>query len=221
MMPSQLQPSPHQLCLYQLNCNTSNDAQLIILNSLNPNNWDIIALQELYIDFNGVTQATHPWRVVYPLQHYQFPKETQSAMLINKHLATNCWESLLLDSSDITAICLLCNFSKLHIFNIYNDCTHSCTLTCLEQFLLASAAAPTTPHEWISDIWLGDFNRHNPLWECLDNSQLFSTANLDAAEILIDLSADFGMNIILNPGVPTLKHMVTKNLHWVRNPRVQ
>lgn len=37
---------PSQLCIYQLNCNASNDAQLIMLNTLNPIDWDIIALQE-------------------------------------------------------------------------------------------------------------------------------------------------------------------------------
>jgi len=98
------QPPLNQLRIYQLNCNASNDAQLIMLNSLNPNDWDIIALQEPYIDFNGVTRATHPWRVVYPTLHYRLPKDTRSVMLINKNLATNHWESIPIDSSDISAI---------------------------------------------------------------------------------------------------------------------
>lgn len=135
-------PPPNQLRIYQLNCNASNDTQLIMLNSLNPIDWDIVALQEPYIDFNGVTRATHPWRVVYPSRHYRFPKETRSVMLINKNLATNHWESLPLDTSDITAIRMSGDFGKIRIFNVYNDCTHSRTLTCLERYLLSQATTP-------------------------------------------------------------------------------
>jgi len=51
----------HQLRIYQLNCNASNDAQLIMLNSLNLNAWDIVAIQEPYIAFNHVTRATPYW----------------------------------------------------------------------------------------------------------------------------------------------------------------
>jgi hypothetical protein len=35
------------------------------------------------------------------------------------------------------------------------------------------------------------------------------------AEILINMLADFSMNIMLDPGAPTLEHFVTKNLHCV------
>lgn len=75
-----------------------------MLNSLNPNDWDIIALQEPYIDFSRVMCATHPWRVVYPLCHYSSSGDTRLVMLINKNLITNHWEVLPVDSSDITAI---------------------------------------------------------------------------------------------------------------------
>jgi hypothetical protein len=137
----------------------------------------------------------------------------RSVMLINKRLATNCWESLSFDSSDVMAICLISEFGQTCIFNIYNDCTCSHTLTCLEQFILTPVAPPITLNAQTSDIWLGDFNRHDSLWESPNNSQLFSTANLDAAEILINRLVDFSMDIALDPGIPTLEHMVTKNLH--------
>jgi endonuclease/exonuclease/phosphatase family metal-dependent hydrolase len=186
-----------------------------MLNSLNPNDWDIIALQEPYIDFNGVTRATPPWRVIYPSRHYSHPGETRSVMLINKKLATNFWESLPINSSDITAVRLSGNFGQVRIFNIYNDCTHSRTLECLEHYLLTPPVAPAVQDIFQHDIWVGDFNRHDPMWESPDNPQLFTAANLDAAEILINLLADFAMNIALEPGVPTLEHLVTKNLHRV------
>jgi hypothetical protein len=31
----------------------------------------------------------------------------------------------------------------------------------------------------VGDIWLGDFNRHNPWWEDARNSRLFAQKNLD------------------------------------------
>jgi len=132
-------------------------------------------------------------------------------------LATNHWESLPIDSSDVTAIRLTGEFGEVRIINIYNDCTHSRTLECLERFLLTPTAPTTASNQNATkyDIWLGDFNRHDPLWENPDNAQLFTATNLDEAEVLINLLADFGMDIALEPGVPTLEHMVTKNLHRV------
>jgi endonuclease/exonuclease/phosphatase family metal-dependent hydrolase len=188
-----------------------------MLNSLNPNDWDIIALQEPYINFNGVTCATPPWRVAYPSRHYSFPGETRLVMLLNKKLATNFWEALPTNSSDITAIRLLSDFGQVRIFNIYNDCTHSRTLECLEHYLLTSPAVPVAEDILQHDIWVGDFNRHDPMWESPDNPQLFTTANIDAAEILINILANFAMNMVLEPGIPTLEHMVTKNLHQVNH----
>jgi len=67
--------------------------------------------------------------------------ETRSIILINKHLATNHWESLAIDSSDITAVHLTGEFEEVHIVNIYNNCTHSRMLECLEQFLLTPPTA--------------------------------------------------------------------------------
>jgi hypothetical protein len=134
-MPANPNATPNQLRIYQLICNASNDAQLIMLNSLNPNDWDIIALQEPYIDFKGVTRTTPPWYVVYPSHHYTTLQDTRSVMLINKKLSTNSWESLQLDSSDITAIPLSGDFGYIRLFNIYNDCNHSRTLQCLKRYL--------------------------------------------------------------------------------------
>jgi hypothetical protein len=49
-----------KLRIYQLNCNASYDCQLIMLNSLSPQDWDLIMIQEPYIAFNDVTRATAP-----------------------------------------------------------------------------------------------------------------------------------------------------------------
>jgi hypothetical protein len=168
-MPANPASTLNQLHIYQLNCNTSNDAQLIMLNSLNPNDWDIIALQEPYIDFKGVTHATLPWYIVYPSRHSTKPQDTRSVMLVNKKLSTNSWESLQLDSSDITAIQLSGDFGYIRVFNIYNNCNYSRTLQCLEHFLLTPPLIDT-PDAQVADIWASDFNHHDPMWEHPDNA---------------------------------------------------
>lgn len=69
-------PQLKKLCIYQLNCNASNDCQLAMLNLLSPRDWDLIMIQEPYIAFNDVTRATPPWRVVYLQTHKKDPKAT-------------------------------------------------------------------------------------------------------------------------------------------------
>jgi len=56
------------------------------------------------------------------------------------------------------------------------------------------------------DIWLGDFNRHHPMWDDDRNVGLFTRANLDAAEGLIELVANHGMEMTLPKGIPTIKN---------------
>lgn len=36
-------------------------------------------------------------------------------------------------------------------------------------------------------IWLGDFNRHHPIWDEERNAHLFTRGALDAAQPLLDL----------------------------------
>jgi hypothetical protein len=80
---------------------------------------------------------------------------------------------------------------------------------------ILSPPHPNAPRIQLADIWVGDFNRHDPMWEHPNNSQLFTRPNIDAADYLINLLADFGMDIALAPGIPTLEHFVTKALHRV------
>ncbi|KAJ8589707.1 hypothetical protein M405DRAFT_700139, partial [Rhizopogon salebrosus TDB-379] len=67
-------------------------------------------------------------------------------------------------------------------------------------------------------IWLGDFNRHHPLWDEDRNTQLFTNQYLDAAQPLLDLIADYGMIMTLPKGLPTLQSTSSKN--WTRPDNV-
>ncbi|KAF8952061.1 hypothetical protein BDZ97DRAFT_1612106, partial [Flammula alnicola] len=59
-------------------------------------------------------------------------------------------------------------------------------------------------------LWCGDFNRHHPLWDRDEDTHLFTPAVLNSAGRLIELLADYGMEMMLEKGVPTLQHMRSK-----------
>ncbi|KAF8580412.1 hypothetical protein K439DRAFT_1357007, partial [Ramaria rubella] len=87
--------------------------------------YDIIAIQEPYIDFLGCTHAGLQWSPVYPPGHRDFPKLTRSVLFVNTAISTNSWTQLPVNCPDITAIQITCGDCNIHIYNIYNDCTHS------------------------------------------------------------------------------------------------
>lgn len=58
---------------------------------------------------------------------------------------------------------------------------------------------------------MGDFNRHHPLWEDMQNRHLF---NYTTSQPLIDLIADFGLVQLLPNRIPTLQSLNTGN--WTR-----
>ena len=80
-------------------------AQLYILNTANPNNWDIIALQEPWFDAYDNTCGTQYWRVIYPANFYMEGQvRVRSVLLINTNLSTDYYSILPLMHSDITAV---------------------------------------------------------------------------------------------------------------------
>jgi len=62
---------------------------------------------------------------------------------------------------------------------------------------------PDVGDKTIGNIWLGNFNRHHPMWEDEENERLFTHQNLDSASTLIDLLADHDMQMTLPHGIPT------------------
>ena len=73
-------------------------------------------------------------------------------------------------------------------------------------------AHPPHQNEISKTIWLGDFNRHHPLWDDLNNTHLFTAANLDAASPLVDLIGTFEMEMPLPAGLPTIETFRTGSL---------
>ena len=153
-----LAPPPTRLKIWQQNLNKSDKAQFDLINALIHKEWDVLLLQELYIDSFGNTKATSRWHVIYPSSHLADSLTCRSVILVNASLDTNAWAQIPLEgSNDLTAIQFRLPQGHITIFNIYNDCTHQNTLITFRLFMQqhsASLLASTNDRM----IWCGDFN---------------------------------------------------------------
>jgi hypothetical protein len=110
-------------------------------------------------------------------------------------------------------------WGKVTIFNIYNDGEREDTLGLLADYHhrhrdLLEHTTIGTAHI----IWLGDFNRHHPLWDSLEDTRLFTNEATEAAEKLIEVIADVGLELALPSGILTHEHSITKR--WSRLDQV-
>lgn len=112
------------------------------------------------------------------------------------------------------AIELAGQFGKVHIYNIYDSCKNDHTLHFLEWHMCSEQTARRQHNERIAQgnhhsnehiVWLGDFNRHHPMWELEHNT------NLDAAGVLINLLSLYDLTQILPAGIATLEASNSKN----------
>ncbi|CAA7270355.1 unnamed protein product [Cyclocybe aegerita] len=180
-MPLNMSDTPQQhqqMRIWQQNLNKSLHAQLDLLHSADPNDFDILLLQEPHIDHLGNTRANAHWAVIYPDRHLRDPKKTRSVILINKKVSTTSWTPIATQSSDIMAIQLQGDFGTVRIFNIYNDCQNDDSLNMLANHLRTQEHRehPVAPMRM---VWAGDFNRHHPLWDEERNNHLFTTPSND------------------------------------------
>jgi hypothetical protein len=187
-----------------------------VLNSANPNEWDLLLFQEPWLDYLRNTRANHYWRVVYPPSHFNDGSPpSRSVLLVNTNISSDFWEALPTPTSDITAIKIKTNSGLFSIFNIYVDCTNNSTIVGLSDYL-NSNYPNYEPNNEEHFVWCGDFNRHHLTWEEQRNAHLFSRE----VEVrpLIDLADHFCMTIQLPPGIPTLESLATGN--WTRPDNV-
>jgi hypothetical protein len=142
-------------------------------------------------------------------------------MLISSKLPTKNWEQLEFHSGDVVVIKITGSWGQIVLFNIYNDCTHDHTIHELTRFHRANRrqlSGRETETETHHVIWLGDFNRHHPLWDKPEDNRLFTRDTLEAAETLIKVTTEHRMEMVLAPGVPTHIHNITKK--WSRLDQV-
>lgn len=208
-------PAPmRRLKIWQENINKSSTAHYYLINQDLHRTWDVILIQEPYLDAFKNTKANSYWRVIYPTDHLISDTRTRSVILVNSNLDTNNWTQLTLkNTGDITAIQLTGQFGRATIFNIYNDCDHSNSLHLLNDYVIENRLK-LQHHANDYVIWGGDFNRHHPFWDEERNSQLFTNKALDDAAVLLEHITEHDMVMLLPKNIPTLRSMVTKN--WTR-----
>ena len=201
--------APILLKIWQQNTNKSMYAQQDLLETLQEQDADIVCIQEPYLDHWGNTRANAHWRTVYPPSHRKDHTKTRSLIMIRTRISTDQWTIIPIDSQDVTAIRLTSAAGALEIVNIYNDCTHSETIRAVDACMQARWRA--TLNKKVASLWVGDFNRHHPMWDEPRNQHLFTTANLESAEELIEITANHGLVMALEKYTPTLRAMNSGN----------
>ena len=132
-------------------------------------------------------------------------------ILIGRKIATNSWPAIDVGSPDITAVKIKTHNGCVILYNLYCDCTHSDSLFDLKKHLQAHTQDRENSKEDAEIIWLGDFNRHHPLWDDEWNTHLFMRSNLNEAQISINATINYNLQITLPKSLPTLIAMLTGN----------
>src|SRR5882724_11243235 len=109
------------LLIHQQNVNKSLMAQNDFLHQLNPNTYNLAAIQVLYLDSNHNSHATHHWYTIYPKEHYITLSQMRSILMVNRQIATDAWSQVDIGLSDITAIMINTGKGKVLLVNMYND----------------------------------------------------------------------------------------------------
>jgi len=174
-------------------------------------------LQEPALNLLNNTRASSHWRVAYPTRKYTHGDKPRVVTLVNSKLSTNTWKQISFPSRDVVIIQLETSGGQCTVVNIYNDNTHNETVDALERFLNDNIQE-LQPAEGDHMLWLGDFNRHHPLWDEDHNSHLFMAAALEASGKLLELVTDYSMVQILPKDVPTLQSSSTQS--WTRPDNV-
>lgn len=185
---------PQKLHIWQQNVNRSLEGQLDLLHSLKASEFDIAAIQEPHMDFLGRTRANLHWTVIYPKDHLKNPKKMRSIILINLNISTNNWDEINLPSYDVTGVHLHGQFRVICIINVYNDCKNNRSLRVVEEFMRGGEERRREgPEGREKVIWLGDFNRHHPVWDEERNTHLFTKVALEAAQPLLNMISKHNM----------------------------
>ena len=136
---------PSRLRIWQQNLNKSDKAQFDLINALLHKEWDVLLLQEPYINSFGNTKATSRWHILYPSFHLTDSSTCRSVILVNSVLDTNAWAQVPLEgTNDLTVIQFRLPWGHLAILNVYNDCNHQNTLGAIRLFMQQNSASLLT-----------------------------------------------------------------------------
>jgi hypothetical protein len=81
------------------------EAQLVLLEAV-VDGFEVVCIQEQYIDFREQLRAFMTWRLVYPQSRGDADHRQRAVTWIHTKLATDTWHTLQIDSPDIVGVAL-------------------------------------------------------------------------------------------------------------------
>lgn len=184
-------------------------AQHDLLANAELEDWDIIALQEPYLDHLHLTQASPKWHIIYPSnKSLDGQSHMHSIILVNTNIHSKQISQIAIQSTNDTAIQFRTDSHTVIIINVYNDNMHSCAIDTI------SREWEIHKNTWLVDpstkiIVLGDFNWHHSTWETRRNAHLTSQDCL--LNPLLDLIVNMHLEMVLPRDIPTLEARNTGN----------
>src|SRR5882672_6251633 len=186
-----------KLRIRQQNANKSLIAQTDLLHRTDPMLFDVVAIQEPYLDHFHNTRATQHWHTVYPREHFTDPGKTRSVILMNKTIVVDAWTQVELGSSDITAVQIQTRLGEVLMINTYNDNANTNSMRVVARHMrkMERECDVVANSCWPHLLWLGNFNSHHLLWDEPRNSHLFTRASLDRAQEIIEVIASYDLQM--------------------------
>src|SRR5882724_6646036 len=114
-------------------------------------------------------------------------------------------------SSNMTVVQVQTAAGVVLIINMYNQIACTDTINWILQVMRTRGQGRSDMPNATHTLWLGDFNRHHPLWDESCNVHLFTKANLNRAQELIDTITELGLHMILPKDLPMLHALASGN----------
>jgi hypothetical protein len=186
-----------KLRIMSLNCRKQPEVYHTMINTTNPNEWDIICLQEppYHIDSRRGYHTT-AWNPIYPsiANNRNSTDNIRSIILVNSRIPSDSYTQPPIPSLDITAITTNTPKGPTLIISVYNPPDSNTTITALSSFL----SSTTDPDTQI--IAIGDFNKHDALWAGPTNPARNRRSD---SEPLLIMMAEHHLRSSLPAGTPT------------------
>jgi Endonuclease-reverse transcriptase len=201
--------APQRLKIMQQNCRRSKEVTLSLINLTDPDEWDVILIQEPYIYPNSrLTPISNKWTPLYPLGTPEYaPSIPKSIILVNANIRSSATIQIPIYSDHITAVTITLDIGPLSIFNIYNPPDSNHTLCELQAWLTSHPIC-----EQDNAIWAGDFNKHHPIWtgpdapdRCRrsDTTLLLELLSQHSLELRLPLPHQHSSPTAMAPGQPS------------------
>ena len=94
---------------------------------------------------------------------------------------------------------------------MYTDNTNLDSMYIVVQYIWHRGQARESSKGPSHVLWLGDFNSDNPMWDEAWNVHLFTRANLNRVQSIIDMLANYDLQMVLPKNLPALQALGSGN----------